>query len=631
MLIGMTDAQTMIDSLVSALPQAAVVVDTASDRVAGWNEAAAKLLTGQSEAPGDIRFSGLLGPSLPRFVVFMEEVDHRGESWTRDVGLTSLEGQTVRCEIRARPLPDHPGLVLLVLTDLTAFERRTAMVETAKMHRAGLSEWKRAERFFAELERENQLILNAAGEGIYGVNAEGKTTFVNRAAREMLGWTGEDLLGRNIHAIIHHHHLNGDVYPAHQCKIYQSFRFEKINRVDDEVFWRKDGKPIRVEYVSTPIYDQQVLVGAVVIFRDITERKENERKLHEALQEVALLRDQLEQENAYLQEAITSERAHHDIVGSSPAVKQIRTRIDLVAPTDATVLITGETGTGKALVANAIHKASARSRRAMITFKCGAVSPDDIEAELFGQVRGAFPGSTRDKPGKLELAHGGTLFLDDISELPLETQGRLLQTLQTGTVTRLGDTRAKALDLHVIAAMNDTPDRAVKSGKLREDLLFFLNVFPISCAPLRERLEDIPVLASHLLGITCRRLNLAQPTITERAVQQMMDYRWPGNVRELRNVLERAAIVSGGGKIILELGLAQSGTNSDGAPIRTEAEMDRMIRDNLIACLRETGGKVSGPGGAAELLGVRPTTLYSRINRFGIEESDWRVGALSTT
>ena len=377
------------------------------------------------------------------------------------------------------------------------------------------------------------------------------------------------------------------------------------------MFWRKDGKPIRVEYVSTPIYDQQVLVGAVVIFRDITERKENERKLHEALQEVALLRDQLEQENAYLQEAITSERAHHDIVGSSPAVKQIRTRIDLVAPTDATVLITGETGTGKALVANAIHKASARSRRAMITFKCGAVSPDDIEAELFGQVRGAFPGSTRDKPGKLELAHGGTLFLDDISELPLETQGRLLQTLQTGTVTRLGDTRAKALDLHVIAAMNDTPDRAVKSGKLREDLLFFLNVFPISCAPLRERLEDIPVLASHLLGITCRRLNLAQPTITERAVQQMMDYRWPGNVRELRNVLERAAIVSGGGKIILELGLAQSGTNSDGAPIRTEAEMDRMIRDNLIACLRETGAQGVGAGwGGGASGGQADDTLF---------------------
>lgn len=620
----MPQTTEQIDSFLAALPEPALVLDTATDQVVAWNCGAAALLSGAPDTPTPVRFSDFAGTSLPRFIVFMEEVDHRGESWTRDVALFSTDKRELRCEIRARPLPNPPAQVLLLLTDLDDFEKRTALVETAQMYRSGLTEWKRAERFFAELERENQLILNAAGEGIYGVNAEGKTTFVNRAAREMLGWTAEDLLGRNIHGLIHHHHLNGDIYPAHECKIYQSFRFEKINRIDDEVFWRKDGKPIRVEYVSTPIYDQQVLVGAVVIFRDISERKENERKLHEALQEVALLRDQLEQENAYLQEAITSERAHHDIVGTSAAIKQIRSRIDLVAPTDATVLVTGETGTGKALVANAIHKASPRSRRAMITFKCGAVSAEEVEAELFGQVRGAYPGSTRDKPGKLELAHGGTLFLDDVSELPLETQGRLLQTLQTGTVTRLGDTRAKALDLHVIAAMTDSPERAVKSGKLREDLLFFLNVFPIACAPLRERTEDIPLLASHLLDITCRRLNLTRPTITERAVQQMMDYPWPGNVRELRNVVERAAIVSGGGKIILELGTAQPGARRAAMPIRSEAEMETMIRDNLISCLRETGGKVSGPGGAADLLGIRPTTLYSRIRRFGIDESEWK-------
>ncbi|MGR3362912.1 MAG: sigma 54-interacting transcriptional regulator [Maritimibacter harenae] len=619
----MTASHALVDSLVAALPDAALVVDTRSDAIEAWNGAAAQLLAGATSAPPPESFSALLGPSLPQFVVFIEEVDHRGQSWTRDVGLTAADGRHVPCEIRARPLPDDPGRLLLVLTDLHAFEQRTAKVETAAMHRAGLNEWKRAERFFSELERENQLILNAAGEGIYGVNAEGKTTFVNRAAREMLGWTSEDLLGRNIHALIHHHHLNGDVYPAHECRIYQSFRFEKINRIDDEVFWRKDGKPIRVEYVSTPIYDQGVLAGAVVIFRDITQRKENERKLKEALDEVASLRDKLEQENAYLQEAITSERAHHDIIGTSAAIRQIRARIDLVAQTDATVMITGETGTGKALVATAIHAASARARRAMIHFKCGSVSADDVEAELFGQVRGAFPGSLRDKPGKLELAHGGTLFLDDISELPLETQGRLLQTLQTETVTRLGDTRAKSLDLQVIAAMTETPEAAVKSGTLCEDLLFYLNVFPIACAPLRERREDIPLLASHLLDITCRRLNLKRPTLTERAVQQMMDYPWPGNVRELRNVVERAAIVSGGGKIILELGTPQPGGRDKAMPIRTEAEIDAMIRDNLVACLRETGGKVSGPGGAAAMLGVRPTTLYSRIRRYGIEECDW--------
>ncbi len=236
-------------------------------------------------------------------------------------------------------------------------------METERLHRGGLIEWKRAHQFFSELEHQNQLILNAAGEGIYGVNAEGKTTFLNRAAQEMLGWTAEDLLGKPIHDIIHHHHLNGDLYHSHDCPIYRSFRFEQVNRIEDEVFWRKDGRPIRVEYVSTPIYDQQVLAGAVVIFRDITERKENEKKLRDALDEIANLRDRLEQENAYLQEAITTERAHHEIIGTSPAVRQLLTRIELVAGTDATVLISGEAGTGKALVANAIHEASPRRRR----------------------------------------------------------------------------------------------------------------------------------------------------------------------------------------------------------------------------------------------------------------------------
>ena len=210
--------------------------------------------------------------------------------------------------------------------------------------------------------------------------------------------------------------------------------------------------------------------------------------------------------------------------------------------------------------------------------------------------------------------------------MPLETQGRLLQALQSRTVTRLGDTRAKPLDLHVIAAMNADPERAVKSGKLRQDLLFFLNVFPIYCAPLRQRREDIPLLAAHLLNATFRRLNRARPTITERAVQQMMDYPWPGNVRELHNVLERAAILSGGGKIILELGPAQAAARSDAPSIRTEAEMDTMVRDNLICCLRAAGGKVSGPGGAAALLGVKSTTLSSRIRRFGITDCDWKEG-----
>ncbi|OSQ52659.1 sigma 54-interacting transcriptional regulator [Marivita geojedonensis] len=611
------------DSLLSAVPDAAILLDTSEDRIVGWNKGARDLFGAISEDDPRPKFSSFLGKALGKFVVFVAEVDHRGECWTRDVPMNALNGKPLHCEIRARTVPDQEGYLFLSFTDLEAFEKRTQLAETAELHRAGLSEWKRAESFFAELERQNQLILNAAGEGIYGVNAEGKTTFVNRAAQEMLGWTTQDLLGRDIHSMIHHHHLNGEVYPSQQCPIYRSFRFEQVHRIEDEVFWRKDGKPIRVEYVSTPIYDQQVLAGAVVIFRDITERKEGERKLREALDEVAALRDRLEQENAYLQEAITSERAHHDIVGISPAVRQLLTRIDLVAKTDASVLIDGETGTGKGLVATAIHKASERSRRPLIHFKCGSVGADAVEAELFGQVRGAIAGAMRDKPGKLELAHGGTVFLDDIDELPIEVQGRLLQALQTSTVTRMGDTRPKSLDIRVISAMTMAPEKAVSRGRMREDLLLFLNVFPITCTPLRNRSEDVPVLASHLLDLACRRLNRPKPVITEKTMSQLMSYNWPGNVRELRNVIERATIVSNGRKLILELGHGGSDPQTGQTAIRTEAEMQAMQRDNIIACLRETHGRVSGANGAAALLGIKPTTLYSRLRALNISEADW--------
>jgi len=479
---------------------------------------------------------------------------------------------------------------------------------------------------FAELERQNQLILNAAGEGIYGVNADGKTTFVNRAAQEMLGWTTQDLLGRDIHSVIHHHHLNGEVYHSHDCPIYRSFRFEQVNRIEDEVFWRKDGRPIRVEYVSTPIYDQQVLAGAVVIFRDITERKENERKLREAMAEVAELRDRLEQENAYLREAISTERAHHDILGRSPAITQLRQKIDLVAGTEATVLLEGEAGTGKALVATAIHKGSPRRRRPLIHFKCGSVTPDAMEAELFGQMRGAFPGALRDKPGKLELAHGGTLFLDDVTELPREVQGALLSTLQAKRVTRLGGDRAREVDVRVIAAATRPLDAVVRAGQFREDLALFLGVFPIACQPLRDRPEDIPDLAAHLLDLACRRMNRRRPAIPEAVMERLKAYHWPGNVRELKNVIERAAILSQRGNLVVELG-AETGSATRGAAgtpaLRTEAEMTRAVRDNIIACLRAAGGKVAGPKGAAALLGVRTTTLYSRIKALKIMPEDY--------
>ena len=566
------------------------------------------------------RFSNLVADDVPQMILFVDEVIHRGEAWTRRIILRTREDDRIKCEINGR---SEGQTLLLQITDLAALERRAEAVQAASMYSGGILEWQRAQAFFSELERQNQLILNAAGEGIYGVNADGKTTFVNRAAQEMLGWTDEDLLGEDIHTKIHHHHLDGELYPSHECPIYQSFRFEQVNRIEDEVFWRKDGKPIRVEYVSTPIYEGQKLAGAVVIFRDITERWENERKLREAMDQVAALRDRLEQENAYLQEAISIERAHHDVVGQSPAIQQILQRVEMVSRTQANVLITGESGTGKAMVASAIHNDSDRRRRPLIHFKCGSVTPDMFESELFGHVRGAFTGALRDKPGKLELAHGGTLFLDEVADIPLEQQGQLLDALQNRMVTRLGDDRARSLELRVVASTSRNLDREVQAGRMRPELVFFLNVFPIHCTPLRERPDDIPLLAAHFLNLVCKRLSRTPPIITEGTIRTLQQYDWPGNVRELANVIERGAIVSQGGKLVVDIHPDAAPATRKITTLLSEADIEQIRVANTIACLQETNGRVSGPNGAAALLGVKPTTLYSRIKTLGLSPDDW--------
>ena len=622
MLTAMSVLSLMPDSLLDAVPHAALILDTTQDKIVASNRLCQKLLAQDKDA--GFRFAPHIAGDFARFVVFLDELTHRGHAWRRDISLHDREGLPLSCELRGTPIAGSQHLIMLTLIDLHEMARHDQIAEASEVQRLGLLEWQRAQAFFSELERQNQLILNAAGEGIYGVNADGKTTFVNRAAREMLGWSAEDLLGRDIHSMIHHHHLNGDAYPAHDCPIYQSFRFEQVNRIEDEVFWRKDGKPIRVEYVSTPIYDQNVLAGAVVIFRDITERKENERKLRNAMEEVQALRERLEQENVYLQETIASERAHHDIIGCSPAILQLLSKIDLVSGTEASVLISGEAGTGKALVANAIHKGSPRRRRSLIHFKCSAVTSDAIEAELFGQIRGAFAGALRDKPGVLELAHNGTLFLDDVDELPLNLQGRILHALQERTVTRLGDTRPRDIDLRVIAASRHNLETLTRRGRFREELLMFLNVFPIACLPLRDRREDIPPLAAHFLALSCKRLNIKPPIISKISMEKLVAYDWPGNVRELQNVIDRGSIISTGGKLQIDLAVTPPQGAVAELTVLSEAEMTAAQRSNLVAALRRTDGKVAGEDGAAQLLGIQPTTLYSRIKKMQITAEEWQ-------
>ncbi|CAA2100364.1 Formate hydrogenlyase transcriptional activator [Methylobacterium bullatum] len=608
--------------------EAMLVLDPVADEIRDANQAAARLLGYDPEILRGMRVTGLHPDQVPTLIVFTQAVQARGRDWTHALSPRHAEGHGLHVEYSGTILPGEPALLLVSLFDLDERRRRLVDTEADAHMRAGLSEWQRMERIFRDIERENQLILRAAGEGIYGVNAEGITTFINPAAERMLGWDAADLVGRDMHATVHHSHPDGCHYPHQDCPIYAAFRDGAVHQVDTEVFWRRDGTPIFVEYTSTPIRDRGRLLGAVIVFRDISQRREADERLRQALAEVDSLRQRLELENAYLREEIREGGHHQGIIGRSPAIEATLRQIDLVAGTDATVLVTGESGTGKELIARAIHEASRRRDRPLIRVNCAAIPRELFESEFFGHARGAFTGALRDRVGRFELADGGTLFLDEVGEIPIDLQGKLLRVLQERQFERVGEERTRIVDVRLVAATNRDLKAEVKRGRFREDLYFRLNVFPIAAVPLRERPEDIPLIAQHFLKGVSRRLAMPDLRLTEGDVRRLARYDWPGNVRELENIVERAAILAVRGRLRFDLpetesagpveGRRPQGAVSPGAIPATEAERRARDRADISAALILAKGRVFGAGGAAELLGVKPTTLASRIKVHGL-------------
>ncbi len=551
-----------------------------------------------------------------------------GRHWTQSLSPQHAQGHLLSVEYTATALPAPTGTWLLVtLQDISQRQQRLVTQEADLFMRSGLSEWQRVERYFQDIERENRLILRAAGDGIYGVNADGITTFVNPAAERMLGWKAAEIVGKEMHATVHHTHADGTRYPNDDCPIYGAFRDGAVHQVDNEVFWRKDGKPLHVEYTSSPVRDEGRLIGAVIVFRDITERRETNEKLRSALAEVDLLREKLERENEYLQDEIRSGTLHRGIIGQSAAIQKIVSQIELVAQTDATVLITGESGTGKELIARAIHQASRRSSRPLIRVNCAAIPRELFESEFFGHAKGSFTSAIRDRVGRFELADGATLFLDEVGEIPLELQGKLLRVLQEKQFERVGDEHTRNVDVRILAATNRTLKSDVKAGRFREDLYYRLDVFPIESAPLRERPDDIAPLAQHALEGVIAKLNIPKIRLTTSDIDRLLRYDWPGNVRELENVIERAAILASNGRLRINLPVLEPRdrmtktkvASATVATIITEAERRNRDRDNILAALRLTGGKIFGSDGAGELLGLPPTTLISRMTSLGIQ------------
>jgi len=365
----------------------------------------------------------------------------------------------------------------------------------------------------------------------------------------------------------------------------------------------------------------------LVASKDVTERNRAERALRDALAENARLQKELERERDYLREEVNVAMNFGRIIGKSASLRQMLMQIEAVANTPANVLILGESGVGKELVARDIHGRSDRADSALVKVNCASVPKELFESEFFGHVKGAFTGAHRDRIGRFQLADGGTIFLDEVGEIPLELQGKLLRVLQESEFEKVGDDRTRSVDVRVIAATNRNLDKLVMDGEFREDLFYRLSVFPIEVPPLRDRRGDLVPLAQHFLEQTAAEFGRDPYRLTRAQAEAIEAYDWPGNVRELKNVIERAVILSKGNVLRLDLSLPQGRVDStmpSAAPhaepqgVLTEKQMRELQKQNLLAALKQTDWRVSGKQGAAALLGVKPTTLADRIKSFGI-------------
>lgn len=485
------------------------------------------------------------------------------------------------------------------------------------------------DRELLRLKSEHELILGAAGEGIYGIDVEGRTTFANAAATRILGWSPEEIMGTPLHDIHHHSYPDGSPYPRHHCPIYAACKDGEVHRVDDEVFWRHDGSSLPVEYISTPIIVDGEIQGAVVLFRDISERKANERQREADFQEIKQLKEELELERDYYRDELNVNSNFGEIIGNSPALQRTLAQIEAVADTPTSVLVLGESGVGKELIARAIHKQSPRVDEPLVKVNCASIPKDLFESEFFGHVKGSFTGAHRDRVGRMQLANGGTLFLDEVGEIPIDLQGKLLRALQEQEFERVGDEKTIKVNVRIVAATNRNLEEEVRLGNFREDLYYRLSVFPISVPALRERPQDIPLLAQHFLHLGAAELGRDILQLSNTQASMLSKHPWPGNIRELKNVIERALILSKGQRLRLDLAMPEMAENLDRKDVQqsfddgnflTEQEFLAFEKANLIKALEQANWKISGATGAAKLLGIKPSTLSYRMGVLKIEK-----------
>lgn len=508
------------------------------------------------------------------------------------------------------------GEVVDCLTNaIVEFDQEGAFVRTVAMY-AEISDQARANFKYRNLYRSTPAMLHT-------VDKDGLIVTVTDHWLQKLGFEREEVVGRPI----------TDFFSNADRKLYADGRLTELigegsfNNLKRQML-TKNGTVIDLVMSAISVRNEHGEVEHMLVAsKDVTERNRAERELRRTLAENARLREELERERDYLREEVNVAMNFGRIVGTSSALRRMLKRVEAVAETPASVLLQGESGVGKELVAHAIHVRSARAAGPLVKVNCASIPKELFESEFFGHVKGAFTGANRDRIGRFQLADGGTIFLDEVGEIPFESQGKLLRVLQESEFERVGDDITRSVDVRVIAATNRNLEELIVEGRFREDLFYRLSVFPINVPPLRERGDDVVQLAQHFLEQTCKDFGRDILTLTRAQAAILRTYDWPGNVREMKNVIERAVILSQGKVLRLDLSMPALRTDSpesqvataEKAEILTEKELKDLQKANLIKALKRTNWRVSGAGGAAELLGVRPTTLADRIRSLKIK------------
>ena len=494
------------------------------------------------------------------------------------------------------------AMVLVVAYELVADVARTAELS---------DEVKEGERRWRALLDNVELFVTE-------VDGDGRITYVNPYFARVTGWQPGDVLGRPF----------AELVPAeHRADLLESF--DEAASQDgggaprDASFLTQTGATRDAVWATVSLLDSGgALAGVLSVGSDVTERLHAEAARDKAIEELEEFKRQLEEENLFLRRELETSHGFSDIVGESDALKYVLHRVEQVSDTNTTVLIEGETGVGKELVARAIHRRSPRADRPFITVDCGTLPANLIESELFGHERGAFTGATGRRKGRFEIADGGTIFLDEIGELPPDLQVKLLRVLETGEFSRVGASRPLSVDVRVIAATNRHLEAEVAEGRLREDFFYRVHVYPVTVPPLRERPEDIPLLVHHFVRRLAAHLGRAIDTVPGPTMHRLTEYSWPGNVRELQNVLERSVILSEGRALSLPEGFGTSRPANSGS-IRTDTHLplETLEREHIRNVLVSTEWKIEGEEGAAARLGLKPSTLRSRMKKHGIQRT----------